>query len=114
MTCESVTVEYPSSKLLALVNDAIINQTTEKKLLEKEQQQREDYFKSLPWYKKWRSPSDWQDLNYWNYCTQHSDVTESLRELNKIRLVAEISEVVRISGDCLARIDKWAGNQWNR
>lgn len=110
MTCECVSVEYPSSKLLRLVNNAIVNQATEKIWLEDEQKKREDAYEALPWYKKWTGPRDWQNVDYWNYCICHGHVTDSLRELNQVRLVAESSEVVRITGDCLARIDAWAGN----
>ncbi len=111
MTCECVSVQYPSNKLLPLVNAAIENQKTELELLSTNRRSRIKEYKSFPWYKRVvkKDPED-PCGESWSYHWNRSMHDDALRCLNSIRLSAEAGDTVWINGDTLAKIDEWAGN----
>ena len=119
MTCESVTVEYPSSKLLNLVNAAIDKQNHDLAVFKSENDKKDAeqirWFDSLTRFQKFWRVQDWLVENgkfrvdIWNERYDERDCKRALSELRKVALACRGGDVVRISGDCLARIDAWAG-----
>lgn len=121
MTCDCISVEYPSARLLPLVNVAIENQSIDLKLAIERNDERNSnevkFFNSLSSFKKWWMYNGWDknadgslNVEYMHQRYDEQVIKGRLLELNNVRRTAEYCDTVRLSGDCLARIDKWAGN----
>lgn len=114
MTCECVSIEYPSIKLIPLVDTAIKNLEIDLGKTEERIESRRNTHKNKNWLSKIFGSNP--DIGYDPYFSNWDDlwltnrVRRELRVLRTIKLCAENSEIVRISGSDLARVDELAGN----
>ncbi len=114
MSCDSITVEYPSVRLLPLVNAAIAHQMCELALIRKDHDDKILEYSQMSWFKKLNNfhPNDnhYGNSHWFNYTNHMQNLKESIWDLKKILLAAESVDTVRLTGDCLSRIDELAGN----
>jgi hypothetical protein len=108
MTCEYVTVDYPSEKLIPLLDKAILGISQEITDKETVVNERTKAYNSLKWWEQifTEEPHGFGGSN-WIDEWQISRRLNEKQNLKNIRNLASVGETVRMDGTTLNAIDYW-------
>ena len=116
MSCENVTVDYPSEKLIPILNRALNRLRLEIQLIDKLVSDNTEAYNAKPWYKKIfaADPDDWRSIgeknSNWNHGWERHWMVDFASEIEDVVTAAKHCDTVRLSGECLRKIDKWSSH----